>query len=103
MTHTFTPRGVCSRRMTVELEDGIIKDVRIEGGCSGNLQGISRLLVGMKATDAIKQMKGISRLVIGMKATDAIERMKGISCGGKPTSCPDQLSKALEEALKKAE
>ena len=84
MTHTFTPRGVCSRRMTVELEDGIIKDVRIEGGCSGNLQGISRLVIGMKATDAIKQMKGIS-------------------CAGKPTSCPDQLSKALEEALKKAE
>ena len=84
MTHTFTPRGVCSRRMTVELEDGIIKDVRIEGGCSGNLQGISRL-------------------VIGMKATDAIARMKGISCGGKPPSCPDQLSKALEEALEKAE
>ena len=75
MTHTFTPRGVCSRRMTVELEDGIIKDVRIEGGCSGNLQGISRLVIGMK----------------------------GISCGGKPTSCPDQLSKALEEALEKAE
>ena len=84
MTHTFTPRGVCSRRITGELEDGIIKDVRIEGGCSGNLQGISRL-------------------VVGMKATDAIERMKGISCGGKPTSCPDQLSKALEEALEKAE
>ena len=84
MTHTFTPRGVCSRRMTVELEDGIIKDVRIECGCSGNLQGISGL-------------------VVGMKATDAIERMKGISCGGKPTSCPDQLSKALEEALEKTE
>ena len=65
-------------------EEGIIKDVRIEGGCSGNLQGISRL-------------------VVGMKATDAIERMKGISCGGKPTSCPDQLSKALEQALEKAE
>ena len=56
----------------------------MEGGCSGNLQGISRL-------------------VKGMKATDAIERMKGISCGGKPTSCPDQLAKGLEEALKKAE
>ena len=84
MTHTFTPRGVCSRRMTVELEDGIIKDVRIEGGCSGNLQGISRL-------------------VVGMKATDAIERMKGIRCGGKPSSCPDQLSIALEQALAKGE
>ena len=61
-----------------------IKDVKVEGGCSGNLQGISRL-------------------VVGMKATDAIERMQGISCGGKPTSCPDQLAKALTEALKKAE
>ena len=69
MTYTFTPRGVCSRRMTVELEDGVIKDVKVEGGCSGNLQGISRL-------------------VVGMKATDAIERMQGISCGGKPTSRP---------------
>mgnify|MGYP004503343377 FL=1 len=84
MTYTFTPHGVCSRRMTVELEDGIIRNVQVEGGCNGNLQGISRL-------------------VVGMKATDAIERMKGISCGGKGTSCPDQLSKALEEALKKAE
>ena len=84
MTYTFTPRGVCSRRMTVELEDGIIRNVQVEGGCSGNLQGISRL-------------------VVGMKAADAIERMKGISCGGKPTSCPDQLSRALEEALKKTE
>ena len=84
MTYTFTPRGVCSRRMTVELEDGIIRNVQVEGGCNGNLQGISRL-------------------VVGMKATDAIERMKGISCGVKGTSCPDQLSKALEEALKKAE
>ena len=55
----------------------------MEGGRSGNLQGISRL-------------------VVGMKATDAIERMQGISCGGKPTSCPDQLAKALTEALKNA-
>ena len=83
-TYTYTPRGVCSRRMTVELEDGIIKDVRIEGGCNGNLQGISRL-------------------VIGMKASDAIARMQGISCSGKGTSCPDQLSIALREALKKAQ
>ena len=82
-TYTYMTKGVCSRRMTVELEDGIIRDVRIEGGCNGNLQGISRL-------------------VVGMKATDAIERMQGISCGGKPTSCPDQLAKALTEALKNA-
>lgn len=81
MTYTYTPRGVCSRRMMVELdESGVIKDVRIEGGCNGNLQGISRL-------------------VKGMKAEEAIERMEGISCGGRPTSCPDQLAQALRKAL----
>ena len=82
-TYTYTPRGVCSRRMTVVLEDGVIRDVRIEGGCSGNLQGISRL-------------------VIGMKGEDAIERMQGIRCGGKPSSCPDQLAQALTQALEQA-
>ena len=46
MTYTYQPRGVCSRKMTVELEDGIIRDVRVEGGCNGNLQGISRLVIG---------------------------------------------------------
>lgn len=80
MTYTYQPRGVCSQRMTVELDNGIIRDVRVEGGCNGNLQGISRL-------------------VIGMPATEAIEKMKGIRCGGKPSSCPDQLSIALEQAL----
>ena len=83
MTYTYTPKGVCSRKMTVELDGDIIKNVRIEGGCHGNLQAISRLIVGMKASDAI-------------------ERMQGIRCGFKPTSCPDQLSLALEEALKQA-
>ena len=80
MTYTYTPRGVCSRKMTVELENGVIKSVSVEGGCNGNLQGISRL-------------------VVGMNAQDAIERMKGIHCGPKPTSCPDQMAHALEEAL----
>ncbi len=83
MTYTYTPKGVCSRRMTVELEDGIIRSVQVEGGCNGNLQGISRL-------------------VVGMTAQDAIERMKGIRCGFRPTSCPDQLSQALEQALAQA-
>lgn len=83
MTYTFTPRGVCSRRMTVELEDGVIRAVHVEGGCDGNLQGISRL-------------------VVGMSAQDAIARMKGIRCGFRPTSCPDQLSQALEQALAQA-
>ena len=81
MTYTYTPRGVCSRRMVVELSDsGVIENVRIDGGCNGNLQGISRL-------------------VQGMKAEEAIERMEGISCGGKGTSCPDQLAQALKEAV----
>ena len=82
-TYTYTPKGVCSRRMTVALEDGVIRDVRIEGGCNGNLQGISHL-------------------VIGMKAQDAIDRMRGIRCGGKPSSCPDQLATALTQALEQA-
>ena len=83
MTYTYTPRGVCSRRMTVELsDDGVIENVRIDGGCNGNLQGISRL-------------------VQGMKAEEAIARMEGISCGGKGTSCPDQLAQALRKAMEK--
>ena len=82
-TYTYKTKGVCSHSMTVKLEDGIIRDVRIEGGCNGNLQGISRL-------------------VIGMKAEDAIERMQGIRCGGKPSSCPDQLAQALTQALEQA-
>ena len=77
MTYTYTPRGVCSRKMTVELENGVIKSVNVEGGCNGNLQGISRLVVGMDAQEAIR-------------------------CGPKPTSCPDQMAHALEEALAQA-
>ena len=83
MTYTYQPRGVCSRKMTVDVEDGVIRDVRIEGGCSGNLQGISKL-------------------VVGMRAEDAIARMRGIRCGVKSTSCPDQLALALEQALERA-
>ena len=80
MTITYRPKGVCSRLMRVEAEDGIIRQVEVQGGCSGNLQGISRLLVGMPVQQAI-------------------ERMEGVRCGGKPTSCPDQLAKALRQAL----
>ena len=80
MTITYRPKGVCSRLMRVEVEDGIIRQVEVQGGCSGNLQGISRLLVGMPVQQAI-------------------ERMEGVRCGGKPTSCPDQLAKALRMAL----
>lgn len=80
MTITYRPKGVCSQRMRVEVEDGIIRKVEVEGGCSGNLQGISRLLVGMRTEDAI-------------------ERMEGIRCSWKNTSCPDQLAKALRQTL----
>lgn len=77
MKKDFFTSGVCSRRISVDVEDGIIKSVLFEGGCPGNLQGISRL-------------------VQGMRVDDAIERLSGIHCGGKPTSCPDQLARALK-------
>ena len=80
MTNTYRPKGVCSRLMRVEVENGIIRKVEVQGGCSGNLQGISRLLVGMPVQQAI-------------------ERMEGVRCGSKLTSCPDQLAKALRQAL----
>ena len=79
-TYTYYPKGTCSKQMEVDLEDGVIKDVRVLGGCNGNLQGISRLLVGMPVQQAI-------------------ERMEGVHCGSKLTSCPDQLAKALRQAL----
>lgn len=80
MTFTYEPTGVCSTKIDLELEDGIIRSVAFTGGCNGNLKGISSLLEGMDAQVAI-------------------EKLRGIQCGWKPTSCPDQLSKALREAL----
>lgn len=80
MTVEFTPRGVCSRKMIISAEDGVITDAQIIGGCSGNLQGISKLIVGMRLEDAIT-------------------RLKGIDCGGRGTSCPDQLSIAMQKLL----
>ena len=83
MIYTFRPRGVCSQEMQVEVDDqGIIRDMRVLGGCSGNLQGISALVKGMPAEEAIK-------------------RLKGIRCGFKDTSCPDQVARNLEQALAK--
>ena len=84
MTFTYQNKGVCSRSTEIELNpDHTIASVKVEGGCNGNLQGISRLVVGMDAQEAIR-------------------RMKGIHCGPKPTSCPDQMAHALEEALAQA-
>ena len=77
---TFYPQGVCSMMIEIELEDDIIKDVVFTGGCNGNLSGISKLIKGMKAEDVV-------------------EKLEGTTCGFKDTSCPDQLSKALKQAL----
>lgn len=76
----YTPSGVCSKSIDFELENGIVKNVRFTGGCSGNTQGVAALIQGMPAEEAIR-------------------RLKGLKCGFKPTSCPDQLAKALEAAL----
>jgi len=76
----YTTKGTCSRFIDFDLEDGIVRNVVFTGGCNGNL-------------------KGIGALVEGMDAKEAIKRLTGITCGFKPTSCPDQLAKALEAAL----
>lgn len=81
MEYRYKPQGVCSREMIFDIEDGVIKSLQIVGGCDGNT-------------------KGISKLVVGMKLEDVIEKLKGIQCGYKGTSCPDQLSTALEKYLK---
>lgn len=80
MKFIYTPKGVCSRQITVEVEDGIVKDVAFIGGCNGNL-------------------KGISELVKGMKAEDVISKLENITCGYKPTSCPAQLAQALKDNI----
>lgn len=78
-TITYEPKGVCSRYMEIDVEDGIILEARVKGGCNGNLQGICSLLKGMTVADAIA-------------------RMEGIHCGPRSTSCPDQLAQALKQA-----
>lgn len=79
MTIEYSPRGVCSQGMTIEVEDGVIQSLQVMGGCNGNLQGISRLVEGMEVEEAIR-------------------RLEGIRCGFRPTSCPDQLAQALKQA-----
>ncbi len=80
MTYEFTPQGVCSKKIILEVENGIVGDVTFIGGCNGNL-------------------KGISALVKGMEVQEVIDKLSGIRCGFKNTSCPAQLAKALEETL----
>lgn len=77
-TITYLPQGVCSRHMEIDLEGNVIRAVRVQGGCNGNLKGICSLLVGMTKEEAIR-------------------RLEGIHCGPRPTSCPDQLAQALKQ------
>ena len=83
MIKKYKTKGTCSTQIDLEVEYGIIKNVAFTGGCNGNLQGVSKL-------------------VEGMKAEDAIAKLKGIRCGYKNTSCPDQLATALEQILAEA-
>lgn len=76
----YKPTGVCSKEINIELDGDVIKSVKFTGGCSGNTQGVAAL-------------------VAGMKVSDAIIRLEGIRCGIRETSCPDQLAKALKQAI----
>ncbi|MFR8088996.1 MAG: TIGR03905 family TSCPD domain-containing protein [Lachnospirales bacterium] len=78
--YTYKTSGVCSRQIDFDIVDGKVHNVHFTGGCNGNLQGIGHLIEGMEVQEAIS-------------------RLEGIRCGMKPTSCPDQLSKALKERL----
>ncbi len=79
MSHSYKTQGVCSRNITFDIQDGRVFNVRFDGGCNGNTQGISGL-------------------VEGMPVDEVIQRLSGIRCGFKGTSCPDQLAKALKKA-----
>lgn len=81
MHFEYKTKGTCSQRILFDIEDGKVKNVEFIGGCNGNLQGISKL-------------------VEGMDVQEVIDRVSDIRCGFKPTSCPDQLAKALTEATK---
>ena len=81
MQYEYKTKGTCSQRILFEIDDNKLKNVQFIGGCNGNLQGISKLVEGMDV-DAV------------------IEKTEGIHCGMKPTSCPDQLARALREATK---
>ena len=80
MTINYTPKGVCSTHFQIEVDGGVIQSVQITRGCDGN-------------------GKGVSALLKGMKVGDAIARLDGIRCGGKATSCPDQVAQALKTVL----
>ena len=81
MKYTYTPQGVCSMEMIFDIDGDIIKDLQIMGGCPGNTVGVAQLIKGKKIDEVINLLKGIL-------------------CGGKGTSCPDQIAKALQEYKK---
>ena len=78
MVYSYRPRGTCSQLMEIDVEGDTVNGLKVYGGCNGNLQGIAKL-------------------VTGMKVDEVISRLEGISCNGKPTSCPDQLARALKQ------
>lgn len=78
--YTYKTSGVCSQKIDFDIVDGKVHNVRFTGGCNGNLQGIGRLIEGMDVHEAIS-------------------RLEGVRCGMKPTSCPDQLARALKEHI----
>lgn len=80
MKYVYQTKGTCSRQIELELDGDVVKSVRFQGGCHGNLQGVAKL-------------------VEGMRVADVVARLGGICCGMKPTSCPDQLARALQEAV----
>ncbi len=81
MQYTYKPQGVCSMQMIFEIDNNIIKSLKIIGGCPGNTVGVSKL-------------------VEGKNIDEVIEMLKGIPCGSRETSCPDQIARALEEYKK---
>lgn len=79
--YSYKPRGVCSRQIDFDIKDGKLTNVKFYGGCSGNTQGISKLIEGMDAKEVVR-------------------RLKGTDCSMRGTSCPDQLARAIEEVIK---
>lgn len=80
MTYQYQTKGICARSITFDVEDGRVRNVRFDGGCHGNTQGVSRL-------------------VEGRPVEEIISLLEGVDCRGRGTSCPDQLAKALKQAL----
>ncbi len=73
----YKTSGVCSREIHIEVEDNIVTQAEFIGGCAGNASGIARLIIGMPVDEVIK-------------------KLEGVQCGYRPTSCPDQLARALK-------